>query len=73
MILIDSHCHLNYPEFSSDMQGCLERAEAAGVTLMQTICTKMSEFDTVHQIALTHPPIYCSVGVIRMNQAKKRW
>jgi TatD DNase family protein len=63
MPLIDSHCHLNYPQFQPDFPELLARAEASGVSLMQTICTKMSEFDNVHRLALEYPQLYCSVGV----------
>lgn len=61
--IVDSHCHLNYPEFTEDLPAVIARAEAAGVGLMQTICTKMEEFMQVHEIALAHEIIYCSVGV----------
>jgi TatD DNase family protein len=61
--IVDSHCHLNYPEFTEDLPAVIARAQAAGVGVMQTICTKMEEFDEVHHIALAHEMIYCSVGV----------
>ncbi len=61
--IIDSHCHLNYDEFVADFADILQRAKAANVRIMQTICTKMSEFNAVHAIAIAHENIYCSVGV----------
>ncbi len=63
MLLVDSHCHLNFPEFREDLEGVIARARAAGVGVMQTICTEVEEFDEVHGIAQKHDGIYCSVGV----------
>jgi len=62
-MLVDSHCHLNFPDFKDDLDGVVERARTAGVGVMQTICTEMSEFDEVHGIAERYEGIYCSVGV----------
>ncbi|MCE2926847.1 MAG: TatD family hydrolase [Rickettsiales bacterium] len=63
MMLVDSHCHLNFPEFRDDLDGIIARARAAGVKVMQTICTEMAEFDEVHGIAQKYDGVYCSVGV----------
>jgi TatD DNase family protein len=62
-MLVDSHCHLNFPDFKDDLDGVITRAREAGVGVMQTICTEMAEFDEVHAIAKRYPGIYCSVGV----------
>lgn len=62
MLIVDSHCHLNYPEFA-DMPAVLKRAKDAGVGLMQTISTKRSDFAQVKKLAETYPEIYCSIGV----------
>ena len=61
-MLVDSHCHLNYPEFA-DLPAVLARAEAAGVGLFQTIGCKRSDFEPVLSIARSDPRIYCSIGV----------
>ena len=61
-MLIDSHCHLNYPELA-DTAGVVERALAAGVGLMQTISTQRSDFAAVKGLAEAHPEIYCSIGI----------
>src|SRR4051812_45791808 len=63
MMLVDSHCHLNFPDFKADLDQVIARAHAAGVRVMQTICTDLQEFDEVRRIAETHDHIYCSVGV----------
>lgn len=62
MYIVDSHCHLNFPQFTN-LPEVLERAKNSDVKLMQTICTKLSEFKSVESIALKYPNIFCSVGV----------
>lgn len=61
-MLVDSHCHLNYPDLA-DTDGVIARAKAAGVGVMQTISTKRSDFAEVKRLAAAHPEIYCSIGV----------
>ena len=41
---VDSHCHLDFAELGSDLDGVIGRARAAGVAAMQTICTRLTEF-----------------------------
>lgn len=62
-LLVDSHCHLNFPDFRDDLEGVIARARNAGVSVMQTICTEMQEFDEVHAIASRFDGVFCSVGV----------
>lgn len=62
-MLVDSHCHLNFPDFVEDLDAVVARAQGQGVGVMQTICTKMHEFDGILAIAEQYPHIYCSVGV----------
>ncbi len=62
-MLVDSHCHLNFPDFRDDREAVITRAREAGVAVMQTICTEIEEFDEVAGIAEAHDGIYCSVGV----------
>ena len=67
MLIVDSHCHLNFPDFAEDFDQVLQNAKAAEVGILQTICTRMSEFDTIHTLAQEHDFIYCSVGVHPCN------
>jgi TatD DNase family protein len=62
-MLIDSHCHLDFPELSTDEAGVLARARTAGVGGMLTIGTRLDQFDRVRAIAERHGNIWCSVGV----------
>ena len=62
-MLIDSHCHLNYPGIVEDQAGVIARARAAGVTGMLGISTKRHEWDAVIAIAAREPDIWASVGI----------
>jgi TatD DNase family protein len=62
-MLVDSHCHLDFEDFAEDMDGVLARAAEAGVGAMQTICTRLSQFEQVSAIADKYPHIWCSVGI----------
>ena len=62
-MIIDSHCHLNFPDFKDDIANVISNAHENGIALMQTICTKMHEFDDIHHIANNNEHVYCSVGV----------
>jgi len=62
-MLVDSHCHLDFPDFADDIEGVLARAREAGVGAMVTICTHLSRFEQVAAIAEAHDRVWCSVGV----------
>jgi TatD DNase family protein len=61
-MLIDSHVNLHAPQFAEDQAEVIDRARAAGVGLMLTICDKVSSFEAVHDIAMRHDDIWCTVG-----------
>jgi TatD DNase family protein len=61
-MLIDSHVNLHAPQFAEDQAEVIDRARAAGVGLMVTICDKVSSFDAVHAIAMAHEDIWATVG-----------
>ncbi len=62
-MLIDSHCHLDFPELAADRAGILARARQNGVGLMLSICTHLSRFAPILTIAESEPDIFCTVGV----------
>ena len=62
-MLVDSHCHLDFPDFGDDLDGVLARAADAGVGTLQTICTRVTQFDRVRGLAEDHERIWCSVGI----------
>jgi TatD DNase family protein len=61
-IVIDSHCHLDFPDFAPDLDGIVERAHAAKVARMVSISTRVRQFDKLLAIAERFPGVYCSVG-----------
>lgn len=62
-MLVDSHCHLNYPGLKDDEGGVVARARAAGVGTMLTINTRLSQYDEVRDIAARYDDVFCTVGV----------
>lgn len=61
-MLIDSHCHLDFPDLAADREGVLARARHAGVSGMVTISTRVHQFETIRAIAEAHDNVWCSVG-----------
>lgn len=61
-MLIDTHCHLDFPDFEAERDAIVERARAAGVGQLITISTRVKRFDTILAIAEAYPNVFCSVG-----------
>ena len=61
-MLVDHHCHLDFPQFAEDMDGVVARARSAGVGTMVTISTHIRRFETYKAIAEAHDDIYFSIG-----------
>ena len=62
-MLVDSHCHLDFPELRSDLDGVLERMAGNGVTHALTISTTLETFPAVREVARAHANVWCSAGV----------
>jgi TatD DNase family protein len=62
-MLVDSHCHLDFPDFAAELDQVIRRARLQDVGTMLTISTKLSSFPAVRGIAESDPDIYCSVGI----------
>lgn len=62
-MLIDSHCHLDYPKLAEDREGVVARARQAGVVRMVNIGTTRRDFDRVRTTAEQFEDVFCSVGV----------
>jgi TatD DNase family protein len=60
--LVDSHCHLDFPDFADERDGVVARAHAAGVGMMVTISTRVRRFPQILAIAEEFETVYCSVG-----------
>jgi len=61
-MLIDSHCHLDYPDLAKDREGILARARNAGVARMLNISTTREDSEKVRKTAEVNEDVYCSVG-----------
>ncbi len=62
-MLVDSHCHLDFPDFAEELPDVLRRAEMAGVGMMLTICTHLTRFERVRALAEAHDNVWCTVGI----------
>jgi TatD DNase family protein len=61
-MLIDHHCHLDFPDFAGDLDGMIARAKAAGVGTLVSISTRIRRLDRLLAIAEAHDNVLCSVG-----------
>jgi TatD DNase family protein len=61
-MLVDSHCHLDFPDFADELDAVVMRARAAGLARLVTISTRVRRFAGVLAIAERFPDVYCSVG-----------
>ena len=62
-MLVDSHCHLEYPALASELEAVMARAQVAGVGVCLSISTKLESFPRVREIAARFDNVWCSVGV----------
>ena len=69
--IVDSHCHLDFPDFNGQLPESLARARAAGVTRMVTICTKLDREPTVRAIAEAHDGVFYAAGIHPMSAAEQ--
>ena len=69
--IVDSHCHLDFPDFAEELPQVIARAQAAGVTRMVTICTRRANAPQVRAIAEAHDPVFWAGGTHPMSAAKE--
>jgi TatD DNase family protein len=62
MLIVDSHCHLDYEGLAERLPQVIANAEAAGVGLMLSIGTRVRRFERLLRIAEEHENIYCTAG-----------
>ncbi|RRI03863.1 TatD family deoxyribonuclease [Mesorhizobium tamadayense] len=70
-MLVDSHCHLDFPDFAEERGTIVARALAAGIGRMVTISTRVKRFQQILEIAETFNEVYCSVGTHPHNVAEE--
>jgi TatD DNase family protein len=61
-MLVDSHCHLDFPDFADEVDAIVARARKAGVGRIVSISTRVKQHDAVLAIAERFPEVFCSVG-----------
>ncbi|CAN5158392.1 TatD family hydrolase [soil metagenome] len=71
MIVVDSHCHLDYPGLIDDLPGVVGRAAEQGVRLMVTIGTRVRKFEQVLAVAERFDTVFCTVGTHPHNAAEE--
>ena len=69
--LVDSHCHLDFPDFDGEHEALITRAVASGVTRMVTICTRLRLEPRVRAIAESHDPVFYAAGTHPMSAAEE--
>jgi TatD DNase family protein len=69
--LVDSHCHLDFPDFAGETDAVVARAAAAGVTRMVTICTRLRQAPDVQAIAEAHDGVLWAAGSHPMHVAEE--
>ncbi len=62
-MLVDSHCHLDFPDYDGELDAVIQRAGAAGVGWMLAIGTHVTRFDGVLALAEAHHNVFCTVGI----------
>ena len=70
-MLVDSHCHLDFPDFDADREAVIARALDAGIVRIVTICTRVRQFDKVLALAEAHEALSCSVGTHPHNAGEE--
>lgn len=63
MDIVDSHCHINFPGLSEDIDGILSRMAEHGVVKALCVSVNLEKFPEVLALAEAHAHIYASVGV----------
>jgi TatD DNase family protein len=61
-MLIDSHCHLDFPDFFGELDGVVARAREAGIGRIVTISTRVAAHEGLLAIAEKFPDVFCSIG-----------
>ncbi len=69
--IVDSHCHLDFPDFDGEHEALIQRAAAAGVARMVTICTKLANIDRVRALAEKYEPVFFAAGTHPMSAAEE--
>lgn len=70
-MLVDSHCHLDFPDFEDERDAIVARARAAGVRTLVTISTRIRQFEKLQRIVAAYDDVWCSIGTHPHNAAEE--
>ncbi|WP_018391133.1 TatD family hydrolase [Ancylobacter sp. FA202] len=70
-MIVDSHCHLDFPDFAAELDDVVARARAAGVGRLVTIGTRVRRSGQVRAIAERFDDVFCSVGTHPHNAGEE--
>ncbi|MFN7024741.1 MAG: TatD family hydrolase [Pseudorhizobium sp.] len=70
-MLIDTHCHLDFPDFAEERDELIARAHAAGVQQMVTISTRVRKLENLLALTARYPSVFCSVGTHPNNAGEE--
>jgi len=70
-MLVDSHCHLDFPDFSAELDAVVARARVAGIGRMVTISTRVKKLPQILAITEQFPEVFCSIGTHPHNAAEE--
>ncbi|MBR1778870.1 MAG: TatD family hydrolase [Alphaproteobacteria bacterium] len=63
MFFVDSHCHLNFPDYQDNCDEVIENAEKIGIKRFLTVCTKLQELPELITLTQRYPHVFASVGI----------
>jgi TatD DNase family protein len=70
-MLVDSHCHLDFPDFDADREAVFARAREAGIGTIVTISTRVRRYPGLKALVESHDRLYCSIGTHPHNAAEE--
>ena len=70
-MLVDSHCHLDFPDFEADREAVFARAREAGIGTIVTISTRVRRYRELKALVEGHDRLYCSIGTHPHNAAEE--
>src|SRR6185369_1983840 len=70
-MLVDSHCHLDFPDFDEDREAVLARAREVGIGTIVTISTRVRRYPALRTLVEGHDRLYCSIGTHPHNAAEE--
>lgn len=69
--IVDSHCHLDFPDFDGEVEALIARAREAGVTRMVHICTRIANEPKARALAEAHEGVFFTFGLHPMSVGKE--